>query len=324
MVVHDDRGVGARSVQLGVQEHGGGHVPSAVDDLAVGVEAQDVGGPHLLPPDPPRVAPHAAVVGRDGDVTREVLAPALAGQDAQRARQLLAHGQIVTDAGSGSGQAHGHDGIRETLWLVKVLVIGATGELGREVAAVLAGRERCRPSFARRPHPGWHSWARSSRWSSATCATRRRSRARAPASTRMFLVSSPTQDQVELETNAIEAAERAGVERIVKISNIPIPGLETGLHGNHRAIERRLAASSCAATIVQPSFFTSVIDKQSDVVEGGHVVLPTGAGKIAWIDAVRHRGGRGGSAGARRPRRCRCTSPDPKRSTATRLRPASV
>ena len=60
----------------------------------------------------------------------------------------------------------------------------------------------------------------------------------------MFLVSSPTQDQVELETNAIEAAERAGVERIVKVSNIPIAGLETGLHGNHRAIERRLAASS--------------------------------------------------------------------------------
>ena len=102
--------------------------------------------------------------------------------------------------------------------------------------------------------------------------------------TSMFLVSSPTPDQVELETNAIEAAETAGVARIVKISNIPIPGLETGLHGNHRAIERRLEASSCAATIVQPSFFTSVIDKQGEVVKGGHVVLPTGAGKIAWID----------------------------------------
>lgn len=101
---------------------------------------------------------------------------------------------------------------------------------------------------------------------------------------RMFLVSSPTQDQVELETNGIEAAERAGVARIVKISNIPIPGLETGLHGNHRAIERRLVESTCAATIVQPSFFTSVIDKQSEVLAGGHVVLPTGAGKITWID----------------------------------------
>ena len=60
---------------------------------------------------------------------------------------------------------------------------------------------------------------------------------------RVFLVSSPGPDQIVLETNAIEAAERVGCAQIVKVSNIPIAGLETGLHGNHRAIERRLAAS---------------------------------------------------------------------------------
>jgi uncharacterized protein YbjT (DUF2867 family) len=100
----------------------------------------------------------------------------------------------------------------------------------------------------------------------------------------MFLVSSPMPDQVELETNAIEAAERAGVARVVKVSNIPIAGLETGLHGNHRAVERRLAASACASVVLQPSFFASVIGKQADVVARGHVVLPTGAGRIAWIE----------------------------------------
>ncbi len=113
--MHDDGRVGAHPVQLGVQEHRGRDVALAFDDLAVGVEAQDVGGPHLFPPQSPRVAPHAAVVGRDGDVSRQVLAPSLARQDAQRARELLANGEIVTDARSGSGQTHGHDGIRETL-----------------------------------------------------------------------------------------------------------------------------------------------------------------------------------------------------------------
>ena len=100
----------------------------------------------------------------------------------------------------------------------------------------------------------------------------------------MFLVSSPTRDQVELETNAIEAAERAGVERIVKVSNIPVAGLESGLHGNHRAIERRLDESACASTVLQPSFFASVIDRQRDQIAQGRLVLPTGGGKIAWID----------------------------------------
>jgi uncharacterized protein YbjT (DUF2867 family) len=157
---------------------------------------------------------------------------------------------------------------------VKVLVIGATGELGSRVAAGLPEAR----AFVRRPvafddvvlgdlaDPGALDRA---------CAGMQR----------MFLVSSPTRDQVQLETNAIEAAERAGVEHIVKVSNIPLAGLDTGLHGNHRSIERRLAASSTRATILQPSFFTSVMEKQRDVIARGKVVVPTGSGRIAWIDA---------------------------------------
>jgi len=162
-------------------------------------------------------------------------------------------------------------------------VIGVTGELGHMVAEELAPRSGVEVrAFVRRPlgddAPDVDEVVMGDLRDRGAL-----DRACVGVSS-MFLLSSPAQDQVELETNAIEAAEQAGVTRIVKISNIPIPGLETGLHGNHRAIERRLAASSCAATIVQPSFFTSVIDKQGDVVKGGHVVLPTGAGKIAWIE----------------------------------------
>jgi uncharacterized protein YbjT (DUF2867 family) len=165
---------------------------------------------------------------------------------------------------------------------VKVLVIGATGELGREVAAALGRRDDVTVrAFVRRPlDPGGGV-------DEVVVGDLRDPSALAAACvgvTSMFLVSSPTQDQVELETNAIAAAEGAGVERIVKVSNIPITGLDTGLHGNHRAIERRLDASSCAAAVLQPSFFTSVIDKQRDVVAQGGLVLPTGPGRIAWID----------------------------------------
>jgi uncharacterized protein YbjT (DUF2867 family) len=100
----------------------------------------------------------------------------------------------------------------------------------------------------------------------------------------MFLVSSPTRDSVELETNAIVAAEQAGVERIVKVSNIPIAGLDRGLHGNHRAIEARLAASPVGSVVLQPSFFTSVMERQRALIARGRVVLPFGSGRIAWID----------------------------------------
>ncbi|MDQ1448703.1 MAG: hypothetical protein QOC79_1674 [Actinomycetota bacterium] len=101
---------------------------------------------------------------------------------------------------------------------------------------------------------------------------------------RMFLVSSPTSTQVSLETNAIAAAEAAGVAHIVKISNIPVAGLETGLHANHRAIEAWLAESSVAATVLQPSFFGSVLARQIPLLQRGRFVMPTGDGRIAWID----------------------------------------
>ncbi len=167
-------------------------------------------------------------------------------------------------------------------------MIGATGELGRHVASafggngVPAGNDGVHVrAFVRRPlEPGNGvdevvvGDLRDPGSLRAACA----------GVTSMFLVSSPTRDQVELETNAIAAAEGAGVERIVKVSNIPIAGLETGLHGNHRAIERRLASSTCAAVVLQPSFFTSVVAKQAEVLARGSLVLPTGPGKIAWID----------------------------------------
>jgi uncharacterized protein YbjT (DUF2867 family) len=97
-------------------------------------------------------------------------------------------------------------------------------------------------------------------------------------------MSSPTADQVVLETNAIAAAEAAGVEHVVKISNIPIPGLDGGLHGNHRAVEARLTESTMGVTVLQPSFFASVLARQLGLIRRGRFVMPTGAGRIAWID----------------------------------------
>jgi uncharacterized protein YbjT (DUF2867 family) len=163
----------------------------------------------------------------------------------------------------------------ENVPLMTVLVIGAAGDLGGRVAAGLRARGVDVRGLARRPTDGCVLGdLRDPASLDAACAGARR----------MFLVSSPTPDQVQLETNAIEAAERAGIELIVKVSNIPIAGLETGLHGNHRAIERRLATSAVASTVLQPSFFASVVDRQRDQIERGRFVLPTGDGRIAWID----------------------------------------
>jgi uncharacterized protein YbjT (DUF2867 family) len=151
-----------------------------------------------------------------------------------------------------------------------VLVIGAAGDLGRRVVRFLEERGAPVRPFTRRDG---YDLANPSSLDAACAGVRA-----------VFLQSSPSRAQVALETNAIAAAERAGVEHIVKISNIPIVGLDDGLHGNHRAIERRLAASTVASTIVQPSFFSTVLERQRDLVARGRVVLPFGKGRVAWVD----------------------------------------
>ncbi len=163
-----------------------------------------------------------------------------------------------------------------------VLVIGATGALGGEVARALVSRGIKVRAMSRRPGaldaPGAGEVVRADLGDSDSLL------AAFAGVERAFIVSSPTQDQVALETNAIVAAEGAGVRHVVKVSNIPIPGLDDGLHGNHRAIERRLAESSIPFTIVQPSFFASVLERQLALLRKGRLVLPTGDGRIAWID----------------------------------------
>jgi uncharacterized protein YbjT (DUF2867 family) len=156
---------------------------------------------------------------------------------------------------------------------VVVCVLGSSGDLGGRVGAGLRGRGVEYRPLARRGDAAFADLADVASLDAAFA-----------GGSRLFLVSSPVPEQVALETNAIEAAERAGFDRIVKISNIPIAGLDRGVHGNHREIERRLASSSIASTVLQPSFFTTVMGRQRALIMRGTVVLPFGAGRVAWID----------------------------------------
>ena len=164
---------------------------------------------------------------------------------------------------------------------VTVVVIGGTGPLGAEVVRALTERGAAVRAVSRRldaPRPEGAELVTADLADPESL-----DRACADAQ-RLFLLSSPTRDQIALETNGIDAAERAGIEHVVKISNIPIDGLDDGLHGNHRAIEHRLDASPVSSTVLQPSFFASVLERQLGLLRRGRFVMPIGRGRIAWID----------------------------------------
>jgi uncharacterized protein YbjT (DUF2867 family) len=101
----------------------------------------------------------------------------------------------------------------------------------------------------------------------------------------LFLVTAPTQAQVAQETAAIDAAKRAGVGRIVKISasdcNVrsKIPWAKA-----HALIDHHLRASGLDWTILKPTAFMQNFLWFTKPVAKGYLPIGAGKGSVSWID----------------------------------------
>ena len=101
----------------------------------------------------------------------------------------------------------------------------------------------------------------------------------------MFLITPPTPDQFAQETAAIDAAKRAGVGRIVKISasdsNVrsPVPWART-----HALIDHHLRAAGVAWTILKPTAFMQNFLWFKDPIAKGFLPQVTGKGSVSWVD----------------------------------------
>ena len=101
----------------------------------------------------------------------------------------------------------------------------------------------------------------------------------------LFLVTAPKPPQVAQETAAIDAAKRAGVSRIVKISasdcNVrsKIPWAKA-----HALIDHHLRASGVDWTILMPTAFMQNFLWFTKPVAKGYLPLGAGKGSVSWID----------------------------------------
>lgn len=102
---------------------------------------------------------------------------------------------------------------------------------------------------------------------------------------RAILISSATPDMQEVQTNFIEAARRAGVRHVVKLSGIA-PNLDSPFRARmHGEIEKRLEASGMAYTHLRPGEFMTVYFRQaSNIASKGALFLPMEDARIASID----------------------------------------
>lgn len=167
-----------------------------------------------------------------------------------------------------------------------ILIIGGNGTVGRHVVAELVGRG-----------------------APARALVRSRARATAvegtglpmevgdledPASLdaaldgveRIFLSSSPSPRVAELHGNLVDAARRAGVRHVVRVSALGAsPGSPSELLRGHGEAEAHLEASGLGFTHLRPAWFMqNLLGYAPWIAAHGELAVPSGQGTLAMID----------------------------------------
>ncbi len=104
---------------------------------------------------------------------------------------------------------------------------------------------------------------------------------------RAFLLPPSSLQQVRYETNFIEAAQRAGLRHLVKLSVIAADIKSTGpITQWHGMAERRIEATSIPYTFLRPALYMQdLLWLAADVRESGTVHLPLEQMRVALVDA---------------------------------------
>jgi uncharacterized protein YbjT (DUF2867 family) len=166
-----------------------------------------------------------------------------------------------------------------------VLVIGATGVMGREVMRSLAGRCRLRvlvhsdmsdAQIARR-------YPQAERVQSDLLEAASLGTAFAEVD-RVFLLTPSVLEQSRLEENALAAALNAGVQRMVYVSSTDV-GWEIELSAAHRVMERRLADSGLNHVVLRPEYLLNNLLGEVDELARGQLVAPSSDGRCPFVDA---------------------------------------
>ncbi len=103
----------------------------------------------------------------------------------------------------------------------------------------------------------------------------------------LFLLSASVADQADLQLNAVEAAEKASVGFIVKVSALGAdPESPLALGRAHADVEEGLAASGIPHAILRPGSFMQNFLGTAETIRGQDQFYgSSGDGKIAMIDA---------------------------------------
>lgn len=100
---------------------------------------------------------------------------------------------------------------------------------------------------------------------------------------RLFLLSPFVERQEQLENAALDAAEKAGVDHVVKLA---YAGLDWAISitAAHRSIRDRLARGSVGTTLLLADVYATNLLGQADLLRAGQLILPGPDARIAYVD----------------------------------------
>ncbi len=171
-----------------------------------------------------------------------------------------------------------------------IAVLGCTGTVGSEVMHLLAQQNCAVRGILRDPNrpypvPPQDRIARVSYVTANHRSVEELSRAFLGVNT-LFLSTATSLDQVRIELNAIEAAESAGVSRVIKLS-APVIAAPASVEVAqwHRTIEDKLAASDMEYCFLRPyAFMQNWLRNTYTIVNFGKIIGSAGSAPRNYVD----------------------------------------
>ena len=166
-----------------------------------------------------------------------------------------------------------------------ILVTGATGKVGQEVAKQLKAKGEPFRVLARSPGKARALLGGDVEVAAGDLGDPASLDAALAGADRLFLLPATDPRQREWELNAIDAAKRAGVKHVVKLSAIGASrDSPVVLARWHREVEEALEASGLAWTILQPTFFAQNFLNFAPSIQAQGVFHSSVAGRASFVD----------------------------------------
>ena len=168
-----------------------------------------------------------------------------------------------------------------------ILVAGATGTTGGEVVRLLQEQGESFTAMVRSAAKAEALQAAGIDTVVADLADRASLGLAMKGAESLFLLSASVADQADLQLNAVEAAEKASVGFIVKVSALGAdPESPLALGRAHADVEEGLAASGIPHALLRPgSFMQNFLGSAETIRDQDQFYGSSGDGKIAMIDA---------------------------------------